>query len=146
MSRGSDFKGVGPSIGISANYFLCECLSLIGNFRYNALVGNINSHNIVNSSDVTVFSNMSLKTKLALVNLIQAEISIAYDFNLADFSDRMGLINCGNIAVGYQTTKSFGNAEHMLFLDENNSTQLTDSILDSSIQGYFARFTIYFGI
>ena len=142
VSRESKFSGVGPSFGIDLHYISNdEPISLMGGFRYNALVGNVSSDNFVSSADPSFFSDVTINSKKTLVNVFQAEISVGYDFDLYN-TDAF----CGNISIGYQLTKIFGNVEQIAFVDAGNGSILTDAILNTAIHGYFVRLTMDFGV
>jgi hypothetical protein len=136
IENDSSFKGLGPSFGIDLAYLICQPFSIMGNFRYNALVGNIDSfYQLANSQNN--FMNIPFKSKYTLVNLFQTELAIGYDFNVCNAF-------CGNFAIGYQVTKSISGAEQIQFVDDFSSSTFVDSLLNTNLHGYFARITMDF--
>jgi hypothetical protein len=146
VERTSTFDGIGASFAMDVNYCVYQPLSLIGNFRYNALIGNVNA-----SYSLTGFEpdagrpqralsmSIALSSKNTLVSLFQTELGLGYDFNFSKMF-------CGNFAVGYQLTKSIGNAEQMQFVDDRTQSSFVDSLLNTNLHGYFARLTMDFSV
>lgn len=138
--KDTSFKGFGPSIGFDLTYFMCNPISLSGSFRYNALVGNINSNYAV-ASNVNSYTSVDFVTENTLVSLIQSEIALGYAIEIADTLS-------GNVAIGYQLTKSIGNAENMQFPADVGAglISFSDNITNTNIHGYFLRVTMDIGV
>lgn len=139
VDRDSKFNGFGPSFNVDLNFVVCQPISLFGNFRYNALVGNIHSHyNIIDAAGSVASADVSFKSDNTLVSLFQSELGIGYDFNFSNMF-------CGNIAIGYQLTKAISSGEKFGFTDDVNGT-FSNDLFNTNIHGYFARLTMDFDV
>lgn len=138
IDRNSKFNGFGPSFNLDLNFVVCRPINLFGNFRYNALVGNIHGHHDISDSAGTVSRNVSVESENTLVSLFQSELGIGYDFNFCNMF-------CGNFAIGYQLTKAIAPGERFSYVD-SGSENFTDNLFNENIHGYFARLTMDFNV
>lgn len=136
VSRHSSLRGFGPSIGVDLNYVVCLPVNFFGNFRYNALVGDIHSSGSANFGATT--TSVSYESEKTLISLFQSELGVGYDFNFCNMF-------CGNFAIGYQLTKAINSGERVTFIDSEVNT-FADNLFDSSIHGWFARLTMDFNV
>jgi Legionella pneumophila major outer membrane protein precursor len=138
IDRDSTFKGFGPSLGVDINYAFCDGFSLLGNFRYSAVVGTLDS-----TYQMTGFVNpinntsVQLSSKRHFANLFQSEMGLAYGFDWCGYG--------GNIIAGYQLTKCVDSSE---FESQSgtSSALLIDRVSDSGYHGPFLRLTMKFGL
>lgn len=139
----ASFNGFGPSIGVDLNFVVCQPITLSGNFRYNALVGNVNSSSrYLTSNAAEPFYSVGNQSHDTLVSLFQTELALGYDFNLSNMF-------CGNLAIGYQLTKALDNGEQYLPFSHpagGRAPGFTDDMTNSSIHGYFVRLTMDFHV
>lgn len=138
IDRNSKFNGFGPSFNVDLNFVVCRPVNLFGNFRYNALVGNIHSHHNISDTTGALTRDVSVESEYTLVSLFQSELGIGYDFNFCNMF-------CGNIAVGYQLTKAIASGERFTYTDTVNGLY-TNNLFNENIHGYFARLTMDFDV
>lgn len=138
LDRHSKFNGFGPSFNLDLNFVVCRPINLFGNFRYNALVGNIHAHHNISDVAGVATRDVSVESKNTLVSLFQSELGIGYDFNFCNMF-------CGNFAIGYQLTKAIAPGERFGYTD-SSSELFTDNLFNENIHGYFARLTMDFNV
>lgn len=135
----SSFNGFGPSVGFDLNFVVCNPITLVGNFRFNGLIGDVKSSYSATNDTGTDTLAINSHGHRSLVSLFQSELAIAYDFDwISAF--------CGNLALGYQVTKAVGSGKNMTFVDDVADARFSSSTLDSSIHGWFLRLTMDFAV
>lgn len=92
----SEFNGVGPMLGVDANYQLGRGFGLVGYFDYGLLMGHINSHSFLNLGGPNF--NFSWPDRGRLVNNFTGRLGIDYNYVCSN-SSTIG------IEIGYQASE-----------------------------------------
>lgn len=142
----SRYNGVGPSIGADVMYSFCGEWSIMGNFRYSALLGSLKADWEFSTTGVTPLgpntnpAEVEFHSKRHFVKLFQSELALGYNFDWCG--------NCALLMAGWQFTQALDSKEVVNFAAANGRDffRMDDRIVNSSYQGPFVRLVARFGM
>jgi hypothetical protein len=139
----NDFDGVGPLVGIDANYYLGMGFGIVGHIDSALLIGNIDTKsnattvNFVNpNTTITITGDFKAKSTRRVVPVTDAKLGADYIY-LFNNSQNSNL----TLEVGYQVSNYF-NSVDMLSISPNGVIQERHTS-DMGLNGIYATATLY---